>query len=229
MAGRARQRVVRGHVHQDGGDATAHDLVILEAELLEDRPDVLLDSPLREDERLGDRGVAPALGHLGEDLAFARRQLVERRAVALAIGGEQLLDDARVDRGAALGDDLDRGEELVPIVDALLEQVAAALGAVLEHGQRVGGAGVLAEDDDADLGVGLPQATRDPDPLFVAGGRHPDVGDDDVGWIGLDRGEERVPVTEGGDQVDRVDRADDLVQRLADQVGVIGEEDAQWP
>ena len=37
-------------------------------------------------------------------------------------------------------------------MDALLEQVAATLGAVLEQRQGVGGAGVLAEDDDADLG-----------------------------------------------------------------------------
>ena len=102
-------------------------LVVLEAELLEDRADVLLDGPLREHQRLRDRGVAPALGHLGEDLALARRQLVERRGVPLAVGGEELLDEARVDRGPALGDDLDRREQLAPVVDALLQEVAAAL------------------------------------------------------------------------------------------------------
>ena len=42
---------------------------------------MLLDRALGEDERLGDRRVALALGDLGEDLALARGQLVERRAL----------------------------------------------------------------------------------------------------------------------------------------------------
>ena len=42
-----------------------------QAELHEDRVDVLLDRPLGQDERLGDRGVALALRDLGEDLVLA--------------------------------------------------------------------------------------------------------------------------------------------------------------
>src|SRR3712207_8544102 len=39
-----------------------------EPQLLEDRPDVLLDRPLAHEQRLGRRGVAPAGGHLAQDL-----------------------------------------------------------------------------------------------------------------------------------------------------------------
>src|SRR5436190_18373416 len=59
--------VACSQVHQDRGHPAADHLVVLEAQLLEDRPDVLLDRPLRQDERFRDGGVAPALGHLGKD------------------------------------------------------------------------------------------------------------------------------------------------------------------
>ena len=46
--------------------------------------------------------------HLGEDLALARRQVVEGRATPCAAGGDQLLDHLRIDHRAARGDRADR-------------------------------------------------------------------------------------------------------------------------
>src|SRR6476660_4843235 len=62
-------------------DALAHVVGLGEAELHEDRIDVLLDRPLGQDEGLRDRGVALPLRDLGEHLALSHRQLRERRAV----------------------------------------------------------------------------------------------------------------------------------------------------
>ena len=86
---------------------------------------------LVRNERLGDRRVALALGDLGEHLALARRQLVERRALApRAARVDERLDDLRVDHRAAVGDRADRRRQLGAVVHALLEQVGAAVGAV---------------------------------------------------------------------------------------------------
>ena len=69
-----------------------------------------------------------------------------------------------VDHRAAAGDDLDRRLELAAVVDAVLEQVGAALGALRDQVEPVARLGVLAEHDDPDLGVGLRRlcATRMP-------------------------------------------------------------------
>ena len=204
-------------------------LVVLEAELLEDRPDVLLDGPLREHERLGDRGVAPALGHLGEDLPLARRQIVERRGVALAIGGEQLLDEARIDRRAALGDDLDRGEELAPVVDPFLEQVAAALGPVLEQGQRIAAPAYWLSTTTPTSGCvsRSRRATRMPS-SSPDGGIRMSVITTSGGSASIAASSES-PSANDGDEVDASIGAEDLVQRLADQVGVIGDGEPDRP
>ena len=66
------------------------------AALLDDRVDVRLDRLRTDDELLADATVRKALGHELENLALARRQLVERALVALA--AEELGDDLRIDR-----------------------------------------------------------------------------------------------------------------------------------
>jgi hypothetical protein len=71
-------------------------------ELEEDRVDVRLDRLRAEEQRLADRTVRPALGHQAEDLALARRQLLER--VVVVASTEQLCDDVRIDDGAAVRD-----------------------------------------------------------------------------------------------------------------------------
>src|SRR5438477_761856 len=64
-----------GEVQQHCLDPLVSVLLERQIELGEDRVDVFLYSPLRQDERPGDRGVVLALRHLPEDLTFARRQL----------------------------------------------------------------------------------------------------------------------------------------------------------
>ena len=72
--------------------------------------------------------------------------------LAPAARGEQLVDDARVDEGAAAGHLADRPLELVRVLEPLLEQVGAPERAAREERGRVERLGVLAEHDDADPG-----------------------------------------------------------------------------
>src|SRR6266542_2276067 len=76
-------------------------------ELEEDRVDHLLDRSLGQEESVGDRRVVLPLGHLAENVALARRQLVERRIFAAGVLRYQNLDELRVDQGAALRDGAD--------------------------------------------------------------------------------------------------------------------------
>src|SRR4051812_46560969 len=67
-----------GEVEQDRLDPAVDVGLLRQAELREDRVDVLLHRPLRKSEGGGDRGVVAALRHLGEDLALAGREELER-------------------------------------------------------------------------------------------------------------------------------------------------------
>src|SRR3954471_23767087 len=87
--------------HERRLHALAHILRVGEPELEEDRVDVLLDGALGQEQRLGDRRVALALGDLAEHLALANCELVERRAVRDASRVHEFLDDLGVDHGAA--------------------------------------------------------------------------------------------------------------------------------
>ena len=80
-------------------------------------------------------------------------------------------------------------DDLVGVGDPLLQQVAAPVGAFVEQRERVGGLGVLAEHDDADFRMRLPQRAGGPDALVGSGRRHADVGEHDVGLLGVDRGQ----------------------------------------
>ena len=71
--------------------------------------------------------------------------------------------------------------------DPLLEQVGPAGRALLEQPERVVRADVLADHDDADVGMAVPQPRGRLDALVRARRRHPDVRDHDVGLVRLDR------------------------------------------
>ena len=70
---------------------------------------------------------------------------VGERIVA-ATAPDELRDDGRVERRAALGDAAHGRAELVDVRDAVLEQVADALGAVGEQVERMGFLGVIEAD-----------------------------------------------------------------------------------
>ena len=87
--------------------------------------------------------------------------------------------------------------------------------------------GELAEHDHADVRVRLAESVRDADALAVPARRHPQVGDDDVRRLAVDRLEEGVAVAADGRDRDPVQPAQHLADRLAHQVGVVGERDRQ--
>ena len=87
----------------------------------------------------GDRSVVLPLGHLAQHVELTRRQVVQRRLLGVSPGGDERLDDLRVDHRAAARDGTDRGDELVDILDPLLEQVRAALASVLERARAYPG------------------------------------------------------------------------------------------
>ncbi len=187
---------------------------------------MLLDGALGQDERFRDGGVALALGHLGEHLVLARREIVERRVPPAAIRGDQRLDHGRVDHRAALGDDVDRRRELLPVVDAFLQQIAATLRTCFEEAQGIARIGMLAQHDHADMRMILAELGRDPDPLVVPGRRHADVEDRDIRVVRPDRLEQGFAVLGARDELDALDLPEHLTQGIADQVRVVRDDDA---
>ena len=149
-----------------------------ETKLPEDARHVLLDRAQRHHHLLGDRLVRAALRHQLEHLALARRQLRER--IVAAPPADEPRDHLRVERGAAVRDPFHRGGELLHVGDAVLEQVADALGVSLEQLERVAGLDVLREHEHADSRVALADLLRGAEPLVGVGRRHPDVDDRDV-------------------------------------------------
>ena len=66
--------------------------------------------------------VRAALGHQGEDLPLARRELLER--IDLPASREELFDDRSVDDALARCDPVQRVEQLLDAADPFLHQVS---------------------------------------------------------------------------------------------------------
>ena len=141
----------------------------------------------------GDGGVRPALGHQREHLALARGELAERVAAA----GEQLRDDFGIERAAARGHPVQRVEELGDVRDPVLEQVADPLRA---PGDQLGGVPLLdplGQDEHAGVRPAVPDHQGRAQALVGEGGRHPDVDDDRVRALRVDRAQELLGVALG--------------------------------
>ncbi len=139
---------------------------------------MLLDRAFRDDQLLRDRLVRPSLRHQLQHLALAWRQLRER--VVAAAAAHELRDDGRIERRAAFRDATHGRAELLHVGDAVLEQVADALGALRQELHRVTGLDVLREDEHARLRVLLANLLRRLQPLVGVRRRHADVDDRDV-------------------------------------------------
>ena len=109
----------KGHKHRR--DPPVYVRLPGKTELLKDRVDVLLDRLLSDDERRRYRCVVLPPGHFGEGLELARCERFE--GSVLTAGGDERIDDLRVDGGTACGDLADRGHELVQVIHPFLEQV----------------------------------------------------------------------------------------------------------
>jgi hypothetical protein len=129
-------------------------------QLHEDARDVFLDRAKRDEQPLGDRLIRTSLGHQLEHLALARGEVADR--VVAAVPADELADDGRIERRAALGHAAHGRGELLDVGDPVLQQVADALGAVRKQLHRVAGLDVLGQDEDARAGVALADLLRGP-------------------------------------------------------------------
>src|SRR4051794_34726048 len=193
-------RTSRLEICQYGQDAT----VILgrrgEPELAEDARHVLLDGALGHDHLGGDRVVGAALGHQAEHLALARGELLER--VVLAPAAEQPRDHLGVERRAALPHPAHRVVEVLDVPDAVLEQVADALGVAADQLERIALLDVLGEHEHADVRLARADVDRGAQAVVGVGRRHAHVGDRDVRLVGAHLADEVLGVARLGDDVE---------------------------
>jgi len=187
---------------------------------------VLLDRALGQHEVGGDLRVALALRDLAQDLQLARRQLGQRRVARAGAARDHRLDDPRVHQRAAVRDRLDRRNQLMTVVHALLEQVRAAVGAVAQQHQPEARLGVLAQHHDPDLGMRRAQLVGDLDALVAVPRRHADVGHDDARVQPLDRGQQRRPILARRHDRDVRLAFEDPLDRLAREEAVVGQHHA---
>src|SRR5262249_3992531 len=78
---------------QDGQNASVRVRFLRQPQLAEDGIDVLLDRSLAKPQPGHDRGVAPARGHLLQDLSLSRGERCKRRCRPLLAAAQELLDD----------------------------------------------------------------------------------------------------------------------------------------
>ena len=179
----------RAQMRQHGEDAAVAVLALGHAELQEQVAHVRLDRALAEVEALGDAGVRESLRHQLEHLALALGQLGER-----AVGArprDEARDDLGVERRAALGDALRRGQELTDVEHAVLQEVAEA--AERDELDGVRRLDVLREHEDAELRVRLLHVPRGEGALVGERRRHADVEHDEVGMLVVDRAQAARP------------------------------------
>jgi hypothetical protein len=173
-----------------------------QVELGQDALHVLLDRSDGQHERLRNAGVGAALGHQPEDLAFARREPLER--TVLTPPGEQLGDDVGVECGAAAGDPANRLEEVGHMHHAVLEQVADAAPAIGQQLRGVGRLDVLGDHEYSGAGHLAAHLERRAQALVVKRRRQADVNHGEVGPSSDDFAHQGVAVTDGRHHVDFV-------------------------
>ena len=216
---------VLSEVEDHGLDPPVNRRLPRQPELEEDRVNHLLDRTLGQEERLGDGRVVLPFGHLAQHVALARRQLIERGVVAPTALRDEGLDDLGVDHGAALCDRADCADELVDVLHPLLEEVGATRATAVEEREGIARIRVLAEHDDADVRVRLAQPLGSLDPLVGIPGRHPDVGDDDVRPLRVDRVEKGIEIVADGGDLDVGHRLEQTLHAFADEVVIVRQHD----
>ena len=192
-----------------------------EAELAEDGTNVRFHSSLCQPEPLRNRRVCSPLGHQGEYLALARRQLDE--GILVRRRRDEHGDDLRIERRSPFGDTPSGVEEVVDVENTVLEQIteAASCGDKLEG---VAGLDVLRENQDGGLRVRSPDLGRRVHALVLVLGRHPYVDDGKIRLVLSDDGHQGLGIAHP---------CDDLMsgilkqscEPLTKQDGVLGDHD----
>jgi hypothetical protein len=167
-----------------------HELLAGQVELGEDRVDVLLHRRLRQGQFRRYARVPAALRHLAQHVELPRGEPGQRRLAQPRPAADQRVDHLRVDHRAAARHLAQRGQQLLQVTDAVLEQVGQARGAVLEQLEGIRLVGVLRQDHYPDVRVGRPDRVRRVDAFHgwpgrglgrAACRRHPDICEDSVG------------------------------------------------
>ena len=159
-------------------------------------------------EFLGDAGIRAALGDQRHHLPLAGRKAVKRSRRPVAV--HQARHHVGVEHRPALRDAAHRVGEDPEVPHFLLQQVADALRAVGDQGQRVRVLQELGQNQNAHAGMGGTDRQCRPQPVIRVLRRHLDVGNDHV-W----------PVRVGQpDKVTRIGRgADDLKIPVTENTG----------
>ena len=162
-----------------------------EPELQEDRVDVGLDGLRAEESR-------SQIARLDRPSAI-RPSTSRSRAVSSSSGssarvGRELRDDVGVDDGAAVSRRGGRVEELVELHDAVLEQVAEALGDVARRASARSRASTTCESTSTPTSGCSARIVAAALALVGMGRRHADVDDRDVGLARLDRSQQLIGV-----------------------------------
>jgi hypothetical protein len=160
------------------------------------------------------------------DLAIAVGELRERGVCHPVLGRDERLDHLGIQHRTTLGHLVDGSDELLEVGDALLQQVPEPRRPVLQQLVGVGLLGELRQHDDADIRVIGPDAPGGVDAFGRVRGRHPDVGEDDVGFELLDRGHQLVERARGADQLDLIGRLEQRRGPLPHQVVILREDHA---
>ena len=148
-----------------------------ERQLAQDAADMLMDGAFADPELAGDTGVRPALGHELEDFALARREVA--KGISDSPGGDDFLNQPRVDDGTAVGDPLERLKKVAHLGDPALQQVAdlAPLG---EQAHRAVDLDMRGEHEDAYVREFLADRRRGIEALGRMGGGHANIQHDQL-------------------------------------------------
>ena len=153
----------------------------------------------------------------------SRGERAPERVIA-AMPADELADDGRIERRATLGDPPHRGGELVDVGDAVLEQVADALGALGQKIHRVTRLHVLGEDEHACRLVLLTDLLGRPQTLVCLCRRHTDVDDRNVGLVHRDVAQQILGIAGLRDDVES-GLQEQSRDSLAQKHRVVGEHD----
>jgi len=145
-------------------------------------------------------------------------------------GADEVGDDLRIDDDPAGGHHGERVEEVRHSSYPFFEQVSDPAISAVQEFLDVGAGDVRGEDHQRQSGVFLADRETSTQAVVGAVRRHPDVGDDDVGFlVGADSrfngGDQAGSIGDGGDHAVS-GSGEDGDKSLSDQGGVLGQHDS---